>query len=248
VFGYAVIAASVAFSAPDSTALRAALDAHRAELEAKAKYQLEFTDAELAKVAKGEVAKRRERLKGTDRVMGLAWTPASMDAVWVAMQDPDHWNYVEGFLEEKLPSSTFNSKIVYQRILFPWPFADRQWVIEVKNNLALIEATNGKVWERTWSLNPERGAVNEMEKAIWVDINDGGWMVTDAGEGSLLGFHVRTVLGGSVPDELVVRYSMGTLQSLLGGLTERATTMTGHYDAAHTPVRRPDGTTIPPMD
>ncbi len=246
-FGYAIIAASVAVAAPDAAALRSALDAHQAAIDAHAIYQLDFTDEELTKVASGNVAKRRERLKGTDRVVGLVWTPASMDEVWVALQDPDHWNYVDGFLEEHLPSSTFQNKVVYQRILFPWPFADRQWVIAVKNNLPLIAESEGGVWERTWDLSPERGASNEMKKAIWVDLNDGGWFVADMGEGTLLSYHVRTVVGGNVPDEIVVRYSLGTLGGLLGGLAERSQAVRGHYDSAHTPVRRPDGSTIPPL-
>ena len=246
-FTYAIIAVSVALGAPDVGALRAGVDVHRASLEAKAVYPLEFTDDELAKVAKGQVAKRRERVKGTDRVVGFAWTPASMDAVWVAMQDPDHWNYVDGFLEERLATSSFDKKVVYQRIKLPWPFADRQWVITVKNNMPLIGATKGRVWERTWGLSSERGAKSELKKAIWVEVNDGGWMVADVAGGSLLAFHVRTVLGGNVPDEVVIRYSMGTLQGLVGGLAERATTMSSHYDSEHTPVKRPDGTTIPPM-
>ena len=242
-----LIVCSLASAAPEVASLRAALDAHRSAIEAEAVYKLQFTDEELARVASGQVAKRRERLEGVDRVLGLVWSPATMDAVWVAMQDSAHWDYVDGFLEEHLPGSTFQNKVVYQRILFPWPFADRQWVIAVRNNLPLIEATQGAVWERTWDLSPQRGAKNELEKAIWVDLNDGGWFVADAGEGTLLAYHVRTVIGGKVPDEVVVRYSMSTLGGLLGGLSERATAIPTHYDGSHAPIRRPDGSMIPPM-
>ena len=63
--------------------------------------------------------------------------------------------------------------------------------------------------------------------------------------GTLLVYQVRTVVGGAVPDEVVTRWSMGTLKGLLGGVVERASSMSAHYDAGHTPVRRPDGTLIP---
>lgn len=247
VFPCLFIAASLAFAGPDVSGLEASLDAHRSAMDTHAVYPLTFTTEELRKASRGEVVKRRERLKGVDRVLGLVWTPASMDEVWAAMQDSEHWDYVDGFLEEHLPSSTFQNKVVYQRILFPWPFADRQWVIAVKNNPSLSAATDGRVWERTWGLSPERGAKNTLEKAIWVDVNDGGWLVADVGEGTLLSYHVRTVIGGRVPDEVVVRYSMGTLGSLLGGLSARAQQIPAHYGEAHTPIRRPDGSPIAPM-
>jgi len=242
-----LIACSVALATPDAASLRSAVEAHRAAIDAHAIYPLRFTDEELQRVAAGHVVKRRERLEGVDRVLGLVWTPVPKDEIWVAMQDSEHWDYVDGFLEEHLPGSTFQNKIVYQRILFPWPFADRQWVIAVRNNLPLIEATGGAVWERTWNLSPERGAESELEKAIWVGLNDGGWFVVDAGEGSLLSYHVRTVIGGRVPDEVVVRYSMSTLGGLLGGLSARGERVREHYDSAHTPIRRPDGSIIAPL-
>ncbi|MEN0064792.1 MAG: hypothetical protein AAGA48_21785 [Myxococcota bacterium] len=230
---------------PDAATLQAAWEAYRPALTAEAVYPFRFTEKEWATVAKCEVARRREKLKGTDRVLGLVWLDADIDTAWVAVQDP-HIEIVDGFVEETLPGSTFENKVVYQSIDLPWPLATRQWVIRVVNNGALRTKTNGHVWERTWDLDPARSATHEKKKGVWLDVNDGGWFFAKAAGGTLVGYHARTVVGGIVPDEIATRWSFGTIGKMLRRVAERVPWVREHYVEDHVPVLRPGATPIPP--
>lgn len=238
---------SVALGAqPAPEALEQAWESHRNDLDAHARYPFRFDPEAWKQLAEGKVYRRRDKLDGTDRVLGVVYVPASRDATWVGIQDP-HGSYVDGFTDEDLPGSTFDARVVYQRIALPWPLADRQWVILVKNNRALIEASGGAVWERSWDLSSERGAKAEKENAVWLPVNEGGWFAIEAEGGTLLGYHARTAIGGIVPDEMALRWSFSTVDGMLANLRERAAWAKGHYDARHDPLRRPDGTPIPPL-
>jgi hypothetical protein len=236
----------VAHAAPDAAALEAAWEAHRATLDAHAVYPLRFDGAFWSKVAGGEVARRRDTLDGTDRVVGVILVPSARDVAWVAIQDP-HAGSVDGLVDEDLPGSTFARRVVYQRITLPWPLAPRQWVVEVVNNDALRDRTGGAVWERTWTLSDRRGAAAEVDHGVWLPVNDGGWIVLDAGAaGTLVGYHARTSIGGVVPDEAALRWSYGTLSRLLTDIRTRAERwVDGHYAGDHAPILRPDRTEVP---
>ncbi len=240
------IAAVFAAERPDAQALEAAWERWRAPLEKHGRYPLRFTEHEWQRVASGHVAKRRERLEGADRVVGLRWIDADQTTTWLSVQDP-HGNVVDGMVHEELPGSTFQHRILFQKIDLPWPMASRQWVIEVHNNLALLEATKGAYWERWWTLSDKRGARNEDPKAVWLPVNDGGWAYVDAEGGTLVAYHVRSVVGGNIPDELATRWSFGTLAGLLDGIAERIPWVRSHYGAGHEPIRQPDGTVVSPL-
>ncbi|MBX2799567.1 MAG: hypothetical protein KTR31_17960 [Myxococcales bacterium] len=237
------LVASVALAAPTAAELEAAWEAWRPQLQTHAVYPFQFTDEEWAGVAEGKVVRRRERMKGTDRVMGLVWAPADIDTTWLAVQD-GHGQVVEGFVEELLPGSTFESKLAYQSIDLPWPLATRQWVIRVANNAALRKATGGKVWERTWDLSDQRGAKAEQDKAVWLKVNEGGWFFAEAAGGTIVAYHARTVIGGIVPDEVATRWSFSTLTGMLERVVERIPWVRSHYVGDHPPMLRPGSTEI----
>jgi hypothetical protein len=231
---------------PDIEELTQALALANGALADHAVHPIELTPAELEVIAGGGVARRRESLDGADRVLGATWTPASRDALWIAIQDDKHFTLVQGLVDEQLPSTT-DEKLLYQRIDLPWPIADRQWVIAIRNNAALWEATGGTVWERTWSLSATRGATNESANAVWISVNDGGWLLADAAGGTLLAYHVRSVVDGNIPDEVAAQWAFATLESMLTDIVERAAAVPAHYHAEHVPILRPDGSVIPAM-
>jgi hypothetical protein len=236
----------VAVAAPSPTELDAAWERWRADLDAAARHPFRFDAREWEAVAKGQVAKRREKLDGTDRVVGLVWVDADVDTTWLATQDPHGEDYVDdGFVEEDLPGSTFDRRVVYQRYDLPRPLADRQWVIEVVNNGPLFRATDGAFVERSWTLSDARGAKAESPDAVWLPVNEGGWFLVEAGGGTLLGYHVRTSVGGIVPDEVALRWSFSTLDELLREVAGRVGFVRAHYTGSHAPLRRADGTEIP---
>jgi hypothetical protein len=235
----------VAIAAPSATELAAAWERWRTELDAGARHPLRFEAREWEEIARGHVAKRRDRLEGTDRVVGVIWVAADVDTTWLATRDPHGDDYVDGFVEEELPGSTAERRLVYQRYDLPRPLADRQWVIEVVNNVALIRATGGALIERSWTLTDARGARAETPSAVWLPVNEGGWFLAEAGGGTILGYHVRTSIGGIVPDEVALRWSFSTLDGMLEDIAAKTTFIRGHYTGSHAPLRRADGTEIP---
>lgn len=240
----ALLAWATALAGPPSAAeLQAAWEQWRPQLDAHALYPFRFTSEEWAQVAAGKVARRRERMVGTDRVIGMIWVEANQDTTWLALQDP-HATLTEGLVEEDLPGSTLEHRYLFQSIDLPWPLATRQWVILVVNNGPLRDATQGAFWERSWDLSDRRGAEAEQENAVWTDVNEGGWFLVKAGSGTLLGYHARTVVGGIVPDDLVTRWSFGRLKGMLSGIAERTVWIREHYVGAHEPIPRPGGTAI----
>ena len=121
----------------------------------------------------GGVAKRRLSQNGPDRAIGVAWTPHSSPAVWVAIIDDIHNTMVEGLTEHRLDSV----RVLYQRLDFPWPLNDRQWVIEIANDPSLAKATDGQVWSRHWAA--PRG---HRRWPIRNPTLDGGWLAIDVAE------------------------------------------------------------------
>lgn len=231
---------------PPAEVLKESWEGWRAALNAHATYPFRFSDKEWKEVAAGKVTRRRERLTGTDRVLGMIWVDADLDTTWLAIQD-EHADLTEGLINEDLPGSTMEKRYLFQSLDMPWPLATRQWVILVLNNGPLRTATGGAFWERSWDLSDRRGAQAERPDGVWLDVNEGGWFLAEAGGGTLLGYHARTVVGGIVPDELVTRWSFGRLKGMLTGISERTSWIRTHYVGAHEPIHRPGGAPIPPF-
>lgn len=240
----ALLSLTTALAAPDATALQGAWEQWREALDRHARHPFTFDAAIWDKLAQGAVAKRRDRLDGTDRVIGVRWVDADLDTTWLAIHDP-HGEYVDGAVYETLPGSTVDRRFAYQRIALPWPLAARQWVIEIQNNLPLMAATQERVWERSWALSDRRGAKNESDSAVWLPVNEGGWFLAESVGGTLLVYHVRTSVGGVVPDEAAARWAFSTLDGMLTKIAERTVWARSHYRGAHEDVHRPGNTVVP---
>ncbi|RME26912.1 MAG: hypothetical protein D6798_05705 [Deltaproteobacteria bacterium] len=213
-----------------------------------------LSESDLDAIAAGDVARRRQRLDSTDRAIGATWSDIDRDALWIAILDDTCDTLVDGLTERHLPGSTARRKLLYQHVDAPWPFADRQWVIDIRNNAALAAASGGRVWERTWTLaadGPSLAATLGDPRwpdpdAIWTPRNEGGWLLVDAAGGTLVIYHARVDVGGAIPDGLATTWTLGTLRGMLRHVVDRAAQIPTHYDAHHRPLQRVDGTTIPP--
>lgn len=241
--GWLVVCSALAGT--DPAALKSDLAKWDALLEEHGKYPMSWTQHEIEQLAKGQVVKRRSKQDSADRVMGAVWAPVSLTEMWTAVQDEWHWGHVEGLVEERLPGSTFQKKILFQRLDAPWPFKDRQWVILVENSLAVWEASEHKVIERTWDLSPQRGAENEADDGVWVDLNNGGWFAALAAGGVVVAYHVRAVVGGNIPDDAASTWTMMTLGGMMRGLVESSEASEAHYVGDHPRIQWPDGDPIP---
>ena len=192
--------------------------------------------------------------RSTDRVVGAAWSALPRDALWVTILDDACHTLVKGLTERHLAPELPGQKILYQHLRLPWPLSARQWIIDIRNNDSLYHSSAGGLWERTWTLAERReeraamiGEAGFPEPgAVWTPLNEGGWLLLDVGEGTLLVYHGRADVGGAVPAELSTRFALSTLEELLRGVIERAEQVSGHYRTGHTPVVRPDGSAIAP--
>lgn len=242
-----LLAVGLALATPEASALKSAWEAALPAMKADARLPVTLPESAFAKLAQGEVARVREDLPGADRVLGAVWTDAPRDALWIAILDDQHFTMVSGLYEHQLPGTGALRKLLYQRLDLPWPLQDRQWVIDIRSNTALYARSSGSVWERSWTLGDPSLEPQSSPDAVWSSTNEGGWLLMDAAGGTLAVYHVRAEIGGNVPDEASTQWAWSKLEELMRGTVTRATTkIPGHYDAAHDPVARPDGSVIPP--
>ncbi len=204
-------------------------------------------DEDFERVADGKTAKRRLNQEGPDRVIGVGWTPHSRQAIWIAIIDDIHNTMVNSLHEKRLGKNSEGAKLLYQRLDLPWPFNDRQWVISISNNIALADASAGEVWERSWSLVDPIKDEPADPQALWIPTLDGSWIATPVENGTLLIYQVRTTIGGAIPDDLVTRWAMSTLDDMLENVFLRAGQIPQHYSADHEPIRGGDGKSIKPF-
>jgi len=210
-------------------------------------FQPSLSESDWEHLAQGKTIHRRDHMKGPDRVIGARWTPATRDQLWIAMQDAKHFEITKGYVEEDFPGSTFNQRTLYQRIALPWPFSERQWVINVHNNRALLSQTQNQVWERSWVSSDTRGAQAERDDAVWVDQIEGGWILADMGEGNLIVYYTRASVGGNIPDGAAAQWALSTVNSLVETVDSRAREeVDAHFVVGHAPIERPDGSHILP--
>lgn len=242
----ALLLAGLALAAPEAEALRRAWEAATPALRDAAVQPWSLPEEVWARLAAGQVARARLPLPGADRVVGALWTEAPRDALWIAILDDQHFDPVEGIVEEQLPGTGALRKLLYQRLDLPWPLEDRQWVIDIRSNTALWRRSEGSVWERAWTLAEAALAPAPSPDALWSTTNEGAWLLVDAAGGTLMLYQVRAEIGGNVPDEASTQWAWSTLDELLRGTDARAkTAVPAHYDARHAPVARPDGSLIP---
>jgi hypothetical protein len=161
---------------------------------------------------------------------------------------------VEFVIEEK----SFDHAVWYGHIDLPRPVRDRQWVVESKNNHALAAASGGRCWEHEWKLVPDaldrerahvartgnaRVTPEQLADAIYTPVNHGGWMLaTLPGGRTLVAYQATSVVGGAIPDWLVLKLTMSRLESVLREVEKRAAAWAPtHYGADHPPVAGGDG-------
>lgn len=236
----------VALAGPDPAALIADWAALGPALRSEGRMPPRLSEADLRRIAAGETVRRRVSGSGTDRAQGAMWSPLSKEALWIAILDDKHDTIVSGLREEQLPGTTPNRKLLFQHIDLPWPLTDRQWVIDLSNNRALYQATEGRVWERTWTLADPTLATHPDPEGVWLPANDGAWFLASAGGGTLAVYQVHTLIGGIVPDEVATRWALSSLREMLDHVSRRATVLGPHYQGAHEVMVRPDGSGIAP--
>lgn len=214
---------------------------------------------EIDELLAGGVVKIRQKPGTPDEpqtAVGYILIDEPRDAVWLAATDP-HFQAIKNFTEYRISFDGRGNDTWYQYLHLSWPITDRHWVIDLKNADDVVEKTRGRIWELAWTLHPGGEALalrlvrenkvpgvtlKMLEGAIYIPLNRGSWVAIDLrGNRTLLVYHATTVVGGMIPDSLVVRFAMSALDELLYGVAERAPDMKAHYENGHEPWPGGDG-------
>lgn len=206
-------------------------------------------------LAAGETVGFRQHVEGSvDGAVAVGWVPHPPEHVWLGGLDDVHGHLADGLTESWLPGTVPGHKVLYQHLDVPSPFRDRYWVVVVESNQDLYQASDGLIWERHWDLDArgEAGCLEDIDPEllptddhVWTPVNQGAWAVLPAGEGTMVLYQLRTDIGGGVPDELVVRYAMSTLDTMMDKMSQAAAGSPTHYVDDHFAIVRPDGSEIP---
>ena len=217
----------------------------------------DLSQEDLARLHSGKTIGRRLESEGeVDGALGIAFMPLSIEAVWVGGLDDRHAQLAAGLTEVWLPGTNTERKILYQHLDVPQPFSDRHWVVQIRSNAGLYSASEGKVWERYWDLDPRPlselllelpdGAIELESGTLTTPINRGRWTIVRVGDGVIVLYEVHTDIGGPVPEELMVRFAMLSLNEFMGTLEEVGRRAPEHYAGDHYIIRRPDLSPIQP--
>ena len=241
---FALLFVATATAAPSAEALAELWAEYQAVIAQHTDHPAKLSAADFKVIARGGIAKHRRRELGPDSAIGIGWTPHSRSAVWVAIIDDIHNTMVSSLTEARLGHSADGTKLLYQRLDLPWPFQDRQWVIAIQNNAGIATASSGRVWERTWQLAANQQAPLAKDEALWVPMISGAWLAIDTPDGTLLVYRAKTTIGGAIPDELVTRWALATLDEMLENVFSRAGEIPEHYRGDHTPIMGGDNVEI----
>jgi len=189
----------------------------------------------------GEVAASRFDTDQGAYATGAVWLDAPIEQVWLVLNDGPH--EPPGRVTVRVLESPPTVRRVHMTLALPFPIADRQWVSDIVPNRALYDATGGVVWQRQWNLADPALATVE-DGAVWLKENRGAWTLVDTGDGTLMLFTVRTVLGGLVPTSIANGWAIRSLRRTFQETGPRANQMPAHYTADHFVVRTPAGVEV----
>jgi hypothetical protein len=217
--------------------------------------------AQLQALADGEVV-RIVRHGDPDRpstAIGVGVLEGSLNALWLGAQDP-HTNVDPALTEFVIDALPDGRHLWYGHLDLPAPLADRQWVVVSGDNRA---AGQQGCWEHHWSLAADelpraREAIaagaspslvpEQVDAAVLTPVNHGAWLLASIDGGrTLVVYQATSVVGGAIPDWLVLKLTTARLESVLRSVETRARDwVPGHYRLTHAPVSGADGRPIEP--
>jgi hypothetical protein len=212
-----------------------------------ATFPIELEPNDFIAMADGKIAKRRIRESGPDRAMGAMWVPIDRNHIWIAILDDTHDNLLSTLTETRLGPSENGHKLLYQHLDLPWPVHNRQLVVEIQNNAAIAAATTGGLWERSWDLAEPSLMSKPDPDAVWIPLATGSWLLFPVKTGTVVVYHARSTIGGRIPDEMVTRWAMATLDELMDHIADRARTIEEHYTGDHEVLLGGDNLPIQPF-
>lgn len=216
---------------------------------------------QMAKLNSGEVVTILDRADkdSPQRAIGVLVTTVPAKQLWLSCQDA-HFSQQSSTTEQRITLYPDNSADWYGFLDLPWPFSDRHWVVNVSDNQAMAKATNNRCWEHPWKLvlngaqkiYPYCGKgklkdleASDLDAAIYTPVNEGAWALIQLEHSNLFVYHATTVVGGSIPSDLVVQLVESSLEDMLKGIEARAKQdIVEHYRGNHSLILGGDGKTL----
>jgi hypothetical protein len=217
----------------------------------------EVPEADWQALSRGEILTRRFRPADSPihRVLAMRFIDQAPASMWLAILDGRHADLPKEITNWEFPGATGVEKELYTRLDLPFPLSNRHWILIARSNADLYRATAAAAWERCWDLDPRgEAALSLLPKAlqeagadaVFTPHNHGGWLLLSVGWGTLAVYQLDTDIGGLIPDDLVTRYAVWMLNTLVDKTAKLADRAATHYNAGHKPICAPDGTAIPP--
>jgi hypothetical protein len=242
----------------DPAALAATLDQCRGAVHAPLP---RLTEDQVTRAASGEVVRivRHGDPDQPSTAIGLVVLEGSIEALWLAAQDP-HTHVDPSLTEFVLEELPGDRALWYGYLDLPAPLADRQWVVTSADNRA---AASLACWEHHWELTADalpraRAAIaagaapglapEQVDAAVLTPVNHGAWLLSSLGpDHTLVVYQATSVVGGAIPDWLVLKLTTARLESVLRQVeTLGRDWVPGHYGLTHAPVNGPDGRPLEP--
>lgn len=189
----------------------------------------------------GKVVSYRERWKNEDgggyRVTAYVVVDQPRLRVWVTTLGTAQ-RHASRLTEVPISFDNAGGAVWYQYLSLPWPLADRHWLLQSRKITELAAMSDGRIWEHRWELAAadQRSASNllgsasiqpvteqQYERAIYMPMNRGGWVMTSLGsDRTLVAVYANVEFGGRLPGGLVARLVGKQLKDTLGGLGKRS--------------------------
>jgi len=234
--------ASLALAAPSDLAVQ--WGRVEPEIRSRSKVPVPLSSDDIRALLAGEVVTARFDNDDGAWATGATWIEAPIDQVWLSINDGEHEPGDRTTL--RVLEAPPGTRRVHLTLHLPFPIADRQWVSDSRPNRALYDATGGRVWQRQWAL-ADPALATEEDSGVWLQENRGAWTLVDTGDGTLLLFTVRTVLGGLLPASITRGWAIRSLRGKLAETGPRAQAMPTHYDRTHRQVPAPSGVLVAPF-
>jgi hypothetical protein len=211
--------------------------------------------SQISDLQNGEVVTILDASGGADqprRAVGYMLSEVPQKQLWVACQDP-HAVLQSSTKELKTKVNPDHSAHWYGFFDIPWPFSDRHWMVKSWNTQKVADSSNNQYWEHPWDLLPDGAAqikpfieagklpgvtMDLVEEAIYTPVSKGAWVMMDVqSDLRLVVYHATTVVGGSIPEDAAVRYTVTTLEDMMRGMEKRAIEwVPTHYVGNHVGV------------
>ena len=193
---------------------------------------------QLSRLAEGRLVKFRQYTspEAPQRAVGIQVIPSSRERLWAAARDED--TDFEGVVFWRVPEAPEGRERWYEFLDIPRPFSDRHLVIDVWDNHALAQKTGGMAWEHPWEVAREgmqaaefavsSGAIDGLTpglfaRSVEVEFNNGAWVALALSpQETVFVFHAQSVVGGAIPDRLLVDFSMMKMGKVFRDVIERA--------------------------